>query len=139
MLLINYKAELNLKSTKYCVLHHVKYAFQSESALYSYLNVKELPTQNRSGIWSLSICNGARTHNDLARKRTLDHFEKLVMVWLNGWVFVYELSCCEFESRCSNVICLQLIMKILLTIMTKVKIILLVTYKIMIIYEIFID
>ena len=22
-------------------------------------------------------------------------------VWLNGWVFVYELSCCGFESRCS--------------------------------------
>ena len=24
-------------------------------------------------------------------------------VWLNGWVFVYELSGCEFESRCSHV------------------------------------
>ena len=139
MSLINYKAELNLKSTKYCVLHHVMYAFQSESALYSYLNVKELPTQNRPGIWSLSISNGARTHSNLIRKRTLDHFEKLVMVWLNGWVFVYELSCCEFESRCSSVICLQLIMKILLTIMTKMKIILLVAYKIMIISKIFID
>ena len=23
-------------------------------------------------------------------------------VWLNGWVFVYELSGCEFESRCSH-------------------------------------
>ena len=22
-------------------------------------------------------------------------------VWLNGWVFVYELHCCGFESRCS--------------------------------------
>ena len=21
-------------------------------------------------------------------------------VWLNGWVFVYELSCCGFKSRC---------------------------------------
>ena len=23
-------------------------------------------------------------------------------VWLNGWVFVYELSGCEFESRCTH-------------------------------------
>ena len=23
-------------------------------------------------------------------------------VWLNGWVFVYELSGCGFESRCSR-------------------------------------
>ena len=23
-------------------------------------------------------------------------------VWLNGWVFVYELSGCRFESRCSH-------------------------------------
>ena len=22
--------------------------------------------------------------------------------WLNGWLFVYELSCCRLESRCSN-------------------------------------
>ena len=25
-------------------------------------------------------------------------------VWLNGWVFVYELSGCGFESRCSHLI-----------------------------------
>ena len=23
-------------------------------------------------------------------------------VWLNGWVFIYELSGCEFESRCCH-------------------------------------
>ena len=23
-------------------------------------------------------------------------------VWLNGWVFLYELSSCGFESRCSR-------------------------------------
>ena len=23
-------------------------------------------------------------------------------VWLNGWVFAYELSGCGFESRCSH-------------------------------------
>ena len=34
--------------------YHVTYAFQSESTLYSCLNVKELLAQNRRNIWSLS-------------------------------------------------------------------------------------
>ena len=36
----------------------------------------------------LSDCNGTRTHNHL--------------VWLNGWMFVYELSGCGFEPRFSH-------------------------------------
>ena len=24
-------------------------------------------------------------------------------IWLNGWVFVYELSSCRFESRCCHI------------------------------------
>ena len=31
----------------------------------------------------------------------------VVLVWLNGYVFVYELSGCGFESRCSySVLCI---------------------------------
>ena len=30
------------------------------------------------------------------------HSSTIWPVWLNGWVFVYELSGCEFESRCSQ-------------------------------------
>ena len=41
-----------------------------------------------------SNCNKTRTHNHLVRKRTLNH--------LDGWVFVYELSGCGFESRSSH-------------------------------------
>ena len=52
--------------------YHVMYVFQSESTLYSCLNVKELLAQNRP-------------------------------VWLNGWVFVYDLSGCGFESSCSHI------------------------------------
>ena len=37
---------------------------------------------------SLSDCNETRTHNQLVR--------------LNGWVFVYDLSGCGFEPRCSH-------------------------------------
>ena len=52
--------------------YHVTYMFQSESTLYSCLNVKELLSRNRCDIWSLSDSNGARTHNHLVRKRTLN-------------------------------------------------------------------
>ena len=75
--------------------YHVTHAFQSESTLCSCLNVKELLAQNRRQIWSLSDCSWTRTHNHLVHKRTLNH-------WLNGWVLVYELSGCEFESVCSH-------------------------------------
>ena len=69
--------------------YHVALAFQSESTLCSYLNVKELLAWNRRDIWSLSDSNRIRTHNHLLCKRTLNHL-----------VFVYELSGCGCESRC---------------------------------------
>ena len=69
---------------------HVTYTFQSESTLYSCLNVKELLAQSRRKIWSLSDWNWTRTHNHLIHKRTLNY----------GWEFVYELSGCGFESSC---------------------------------------
>ena len=41
--------------------YHVTYVFQSESTLYSCLNVKELLAQSRREIWSWSDCNWTRT------------------------------------------------------------------------------
>ena len=41
------------------------------------LNVKELLAPNRRNLWSLSDCNGIRTHIHLVRKGTLNHFAKL--------------------------------------------------------------
>ena len=117
---------------------HVTYTFQSESTLYSCLNVKKLLARSRREIWSLSDCNWTQ---HLSRKRTRNHLAKLTkwlavllllictkylsvrditrrytqmhrtgkysqhnsiiwLVWLNGWVFVYELSGCGFESSC---------------------------------------
>ena len=52
-------------------------AFQSESTLYSCLNVKELLARGRREIWSLSDCNLTRTHNHLVHKQTLNHLTKL--------------------------------------------------------------
>ena len=62
--------------------YHVTYEFESESTLYSCLNVKELLARSRRHIWTLSECNGTRTHNHLLRKRTLNHSPKLVK-WLS--------------------------------------------------------
>ena len=87
------KNQTTTKSSSYVILtvcsYHVTYAFPSESTLYSCLNVKEFLAQNRREIWSLSDCNGTRTHKHLVRNRTLNH--------LIGWVFVYELRSCGFE------------------------------------------
>ena len=60
---------------------HVTYAFQSESTLYSCLNVKELLARSRYDIWSLSDCNWTRTQNHLVRERTLNHLASLAK-WL---------------------------------------------------------
>ena len=70
--------------------YHVTCAFHGESTLYSCLNAEELLARNRREIWSLSDCNGTRTHNHLVRKRTLKRT-------LNGWVL---RNGCGFESSC---------------------------------------
>ena len=56
---------------------HVTYAFESESTLYSCLNVKELLARSRREIWRWSVCNWTRTQNHLVLKRTLNHLAKL--------------------------------------------------------------
>ena len=61
----------------YC---HATYAFQSESTLYSCINVKELLARNRCDIWSLSDSNRIRTHNRLVRKPKPNHLAKLAQL-----------------------------------------------------------
>ena len=59
--------------------YHVTYTFQSESTLYSCLNVKELFAQSRHEIRRWSDCNWTQTQNHSVLKPTL----------LNQhWVFV---------------------------------------------------
>ena len=73
--------------------YHVTYAFQTESTLCSYLNVKERLARSRHEIWSLSDCNWARTHSHLVHKQTLNHLAKLVSVRLwTKWLW-FESSC----------------------------------------------
>ena len=77
-----------------CTVHlaictcHVTYPIQSESALYISLNVKELVTQKRRNVWSLSDCNRTQTYNHLVRKGSPNHLAKLTK-WLNWIVSTY--------------------------------------------------
>ena len=94
--------------------YHVTYAFQSGSTLYSCLNVKELLAPNRHEIWKLSDCNWTRTQKHLVCDMTRtcsqmhgtdkysEHSSIIWPVWLNGWVFGYELSGSGFESKCRS-------------------------------------
>ena len=88
----------------------VTYAFQSESTLYSCLNVKELLARSRREIWSLSDYNWTRTQNQLVRKRTLNHLASLAK-WLSDclrtkwfWfrVQLQSLTCFCFLSFFTN-------------------------------------
>ena len=93
-----------------CIWLHVlimsKYAFQSELTLCNCLNVKKLLAPNRCDIWSLSDCNGTRTHNRLVRKRTLNHLAKWAK-WLSCVVstYLYGAFYCMFLSLWSFDIC----------------------------------
>ena len=101
--------------------HRVMFVFQREFTLYNCLNVKELLTQNRRDIWSLSDCNGAQSHLtvhshhvtyafqsestlykctiQISTHNTVQSFGRFGQM---GWVFVYELSGYGFESHCSH-------------------------------------
>ena len=75
------------------------YAFQSESTLYSCLNVKALLSWNRRDIWNLSDCKGTRICNHLVCERTLNHLAKLALyIYIYIYIYIYKfifkwLSC----------------------------------------------
>ena len=60
------------------------------------LNLKELLARSRRHIWSLSDSKS----NAPCRQLFITQLNHLRPVWLNGWVFVYQLSGCGLESRC---------------------------------------
>ena len=67
--------------------------------LYSCLNVKELLAWSRRDIWNSSDWNGTRMQRT---DKYSQHNSIIWLVWLNGWVLVYELSRCEFQSLCCH-------------------------------------
>ena len=84
-LLLANSLELLLQRTRILDVcyYHVMYAFQSESTLYSCLNVKQLLARNRRDIWILSDSNEIRTHNHLNCKRALNSLAKVGGLYLD--------------------------------------------------------
>ena len=76
---------------------HVTYACQSESTLYSCLNVKELLARSRCEIWRWSDCNWSRTQNHLVLKRTVNHLAKLTFVLVTFVSFPWFCVHCLFS------------------------------------------
>ena len=93
--------------------YHVTYAFQSESTLYSCLNIKELLTWNWRDIWSLSDSSENRTQNQLVSKRTVNHLAKLTK-WLSCvlstysvrciWLYVIIMPCTRFRVNLHSIV-----------------------------------
>ena len=75
------------------------YTFRGESTLYVFLNVKEVLAQNTRDVSSLSVSNGTLTHNQLLRKRTLNHLVKLAKrLTLVVSTYLYGAFDCMFLS-----------------------------------------
>ena len=78
--------------------------FQSESLLYSCLNIKELLARNRCNIWSLSDINRIWTHNHLSLIKLCCEY---LSVWCT-WVYVIIMSLNVFQSESILYCCLNL-------------------------------
>ena len=82
--------------------YYVTKKFQNESTRYSCLNFKELLTGNRRHIWSLSDCNGTRSHNHFVQERRINYLDKLLQFaklakWLSvrlqtKWLWVWQVN-----------------------------------------------
>ena len=77
---------------------HVKYAFQSESTIYSCLNVRKLLARSRREIWSLSDCNWTWNQNHLVRTRTLNSLAKWLSVRLRTKLFWFLVQLQSYSS-----------------------------------------
>ena len=84
---------------------HDTYAFQSESTLYSCLNVKKLLSWSRCEIWKLSECNWTQTQNHLVLIWTLNHV-RTKWFWVRGsasrkeFLEIQTTIACGFIMKC---------------------------------------
>ena len=88
-----------------CVAHltvcscHAIYAFQSEYTLYSCLNIKDRVWETVECRFTLKRVRISRTYSHMHDRDEYSQQISIIWpVWLNGWVFVYELSDCGFKS-----------------------------------------
>ena len=88
---------------------HVTYLFQSESTLYSCLNVKELLARSRCEIWRLSDCNWTRLQLLLqlqldskwlgSRLRTKWFWVRVQLQSLNGFLTPLIFKLCRTDKK----------------------------------------
>ena len=79
--------------------YHVSYAFQSESALYSWLYVKELLPRSKHVIWSLSDYNWTPTQTTLFVNEHTTIWPNWPYDWAVFWVLIctVQLTVCSYH------------------------------------------
>ena len=82
---------------KYVILHYKLFFIPYLNKLTNWLCVFIMSRTRLEWIYILRL---PEWHELLARNRR--DVAKFWPDWLNGWVFVYELSCCGFEFRCQS-------------------------------------
>ena len=91
-----------------CSSCHVTLAFQSESTLYSWMNVKELFVRSRREIWRLSDCNWTRLQLQLdskwlsARLRTKWFWVQIQLQSLNSFLTQLILKLCRTDKKLTS-------------------------------------
>ena len=98
--------------------YHVTYAFvkecqgtpsskQAGNLKFKWLqqdsNPQNIQATIECGFTMKRVRNMIRTYSQMLRTDKYSQHSSIIWpVWLNGWVFNYELSGCGFESRCSH-------------------------------------
>ena len=81
-----------------CYYHVTRFRVNLRSIVAWMLRISLLETGTTSEVeWHQRDLNPQH----VSLKQTLNHLVKLAN-WLNGWVFIYELSGCGLESCCCN-------------------------------------
>ena len=66
-------------------------------------NFLDIQATIESEITLISVRDIIRTNSQMHRPdKYSQHSSIICPVWINGWVLIYELSGCGFESRCSH-------------------------------------
>ena len=87
----------DLSSDQYYINKKIRFKTSiPRSCLWDYSDAYIVVTGIMSVTDTNNDCNWTGTHNHLVRKRTLNHLDKLVLV------FVCQLNGCGFESSCSH-------------------------------------
>ena len=94
-----------LITTMYSVLYQqlrgtLKTAFERHLTTEDFTNIVVKPAPRHLTCYCMYVLCMSRTRSRV----NLQHSSIIWPVWLNGWVFIYELSGCGFESSCGHLL-----------------------------------